>query len=104
MKKFVGAVVGVCLAIALASHGHAAEKQLTPQQERMKSCNEEAGAKKLSGADRSKFMSSCLKGDAAAPAMNAQQERMKSCNASASEKALKGADRKKFMSECLKAN
>lgn len=33
--------------------------QMTPQ-ERMKSCNAEAGTKQLKGADRKKFMSVCL--------------------------------------------
>ena len=32
------------------------------QQEKMKSCNTEAGQKKLKGDDRKKFMSDCLKG------------------------------------------
>jgi len=34
---------------------------MTPQQVKMKSCNSEAGAKKLSGDARKTFMSSCLK-------------------------------------------
>jgi hypothetical protein len=32
------------------------------QQEKMKTCNAEAGQKKLKGDDRKKFMSDCLKG------------------------------------------
>lgn len=32
------------------------------QQEKMKACNKEAGEKTLKGAERKKFMSSCLKG------------------------------------------
>jgi psiF repeat len=34
----------------------------TPQQEKMKACNKEAGDKKLKGGERRKFMSDCLKG------------------------------------------
>ena len=41
------------------------EKQVK-QQERMKSCNKDAGDKKLKGDTRKKFMSECLKADKAA--------------------------------------
>jgi hypothetical protein len=34
---------------------------MTLQQEKMKSCNADAGAKKLKGGERKKFMSECLK-------------------------------------------
>ncbi len=34
----------------------------TPQQNKMKTCNQEAGEKQLKGDDRKKFMSTCLKG------------------------------------------
>ena len=37
-------------------------KKLTPQQEKMKSCNSLASSQGLSGDARKKFMSSCLKG------------------------------------------
>ena len=77
---------------------------LTPQQEKMKSCNTEAKADKLSGADRKTFMSECLKADAATAkrTLTTQQEKMKTCNTDASAKNLKGADRRTFMSTCLK--
>ena len=48
--------------------GHAPEKEARheasghEQQNRMKSCNEEAGRKNLHGDERRAFMSSCLKG------------------------------------------
>ena len=71
------------------------------QQEKMKSCNAEAGTKALKGDERKKFMSECL---GSKPAPETQQSKMKSCNAEAGTKALKGDDRKKFMSECLKAD
>lgn len=77
------------------------------QQEKMKSCNAEAGSKALKGDERKKFMSDCLSAKpaaAAAPAAPAtQQDKMKSCNAEAATKALKGDERKAFMSDCLKA-
>ena len=39
----------------------AADTKMTPQQEKMKACNKDAGGKK--GDDRKKFMSECLKAD-----------------------------------------
>ena len=72
------------------------------QQEKMKTCNAEAGKKELKGDERKKFMSECLKKEAS-PAQPTQQEKMKTCNAEAGQKELKGDERKKFMSECLKA-
>ena len=73
------------------------------QQEKMKSCNAEAGTKALKGDERKKFMSDCLSAKPAAAAAPAtQQDKMKSCNAEAGTKALKGDERKAFMSDCLK--
>ena len=72
------------------------------QQEKMKTCNKEAGEKKLKGDERKAFMKSCL-GDKKAdekPA-TAQQNKMKSCNQEAGEKKLKGDERKSFMKTCL---
>ena len=74
----------------------AQDKAANSQQTKMSECNKEAGDKK--GADRKKFMSTCLKKDKPMT----QQEKMKACNKDATGK--KGDDRKKFMSECLKAN
>jgi psiF repeat-containing protein len=100
------------LAFACAPYAVAQDKKETKkeptaaqkaQQERMKSCNEQAGAKKMEGDARKKFMSTCLKGDAAkGEKMTPQQARMKDCNKQASDKQMKGDDRKKFMSTCLK--
>src|SRR5262245_6105757 len=74
------------------------------QQERMTTCNAQAGDKKLEGDARKKFMSSCLKGETpgAADKKTAQQEKMTACNKEAGAKNLKGDERKKFMSNCLK--
>ena len=74
----------------------------TPQQERMKSCNAQAGKEGLKGEERKAFMSECLRADAGNNNLTAQQERMKSCNAQASNQALKGDERKAFMSSCLR--
>ena len=71
------------------------------QQEKMKSCNADAGTKGLKGDERKKFMSECLGAKTATPPT--QQNKMKTCNAEAGDKALKGDERKKFMSDCLKA-
>jgi hypothetical protein len=56
----------LCLAVALLlpiTSGHA----LTPQQEKMKTCNADAAAKGLRGADRKTFMKRCLAKPAEAP-------------------------------------
>jgi uncharacterized protein HemX len=100
--------LAVCLAFACAPFAVAQEKKdvkkeptaaQKKQQERMKACNEQAGAKKMEGDARKKFMSACLKGE---EKMTPQQARMKECNKQASDKQMKGDDRKKFMSACLK--
>ena len=59
MKKTLTAVL---LALSVAAYAHAADKAPTAQQEKMKSCNADASTKGLTGADRKKFMSGCLKG------------------------------------------
>lgn len=83
----------------------AAEKDPTPQQQRMKDCNAEAKKKELAGDARKEFMSKCLSGVTTAAAAGAatQQDKMKSCNEQAGKKNLAGEERKKFMSECLSA-
>jgi hypothetical protein len=47
-----------CLTVSLA---HAADKAMTPQQEKMKACSTQAGDQKLEGDARKAFMSDCLK-------------------------------------------
>jgi hypothetical protein len=77
----------------------------TPQQQKMKDCNAEAGAKDLKGDDRKAFMKTCLSAKApqAEKKGTPQQEKMKACNKEAGEKHMKGDERKKFMSSCLSA-
>lgn len=74
-------------------------QQLTPQQERMKTCNASASERELKGDERQSFMSRCLKGEST---LTSQQERMRMCNVQASERQLKGDARQEFMSDCLK--
>ena len=112
MKTLAAAVLAV--SFALTSSAFAQEKKEAPkkaptaaqkkQQERMRDCNEQAGAKKMEGEERKKFMSSCLRGDTTAKGgkMTEQQSRMRDCNRQAGDKGLKGDERKKFMSACLK--
>ncbi len=95
MKTLITATL---LALSLAAGGAmAAEK--TAQQNKMASCNKEAGDKK--GDERKAFMKSCLSAKPAAPAT--QQDKMKACNADPKAKTLKGDERKAFMKECLSA-
>ena len=53
--------MSTCLKAAPAAPAAAEVKAMTPQQEKMKACNKDAGAMK--GDDRKKFMSDCLKAD-----------------------------------------
>ena len=76
------------------------------QQNKMKTCNQEATAKGLGegkGDERKAFMKECLsaKPAKAATAGGTQQNKMKSCNKEAATKNLKGDERKTFMSACL---
>jgi hypothetical protein len=97
-------LLAACLTLPLAAFA-ADEKKPSAQQNKMTSCNKEAGAKKLEGDARKAFMKDCLSSDhkGQSTAQSAQQEKMKVCNKQAGDKALKGDERKKFMSACLKA-
>ncbi|CAH3730714.1 phosphate starvation-inducible protein PsiF [Citrobacter freundii] len=83
----------------------AAEKTLTPQQQRMTTCNQQATAQTLKGDARKTYMSDCLKNSKSGPeekSLTPQQQKMSECNVKATEQSLKGDDRNKFMSACLK--
>ena len=93
----------ICLAFAAGlafAALPAAAAPVSPQQNKMKTCNADAGDRK--GDDRKKFMKQCLSAKATEEksAKTLQQEKMKTCNKEATGK--KGDERKKFMSECLK--
>ena len=92
-------IVAVLVLIS-SSTSLAADQPLTPQQTKMVTCNQEAKAKGVSGADRQAFMSECLKTDKTA-ALTPQQQKMHDCNAHAAGK--KGDERKAFMKQCLSA-
>ena len=76
------------------------------QQNKMKTCNEEANANGLGegkGDERRAFMKECLstKSAKAVKTGGTQQSKMKSCNKEAGTKGLKGEERKTFMNTCL---
>lgn len=88
-------------ASAMAAPQAPAKRELTPQQQRMGTCNTQATGKK--GDERKAFMSSCLKGESPKGDQPlSQQEKMTSCNAEASAKDLKGDPRRTYMSSCLR--
>jgi hypothetical protein len=97
------ALTAVAALMAFTPAAHAQQTAPNPQQERMKTCNTQAGQQKLSGDARKSFMSDCLSGKATA-SKNSQQEKMKSCNTQASAQKLTGDSRKSFMSSCLKGS
>jgi hypothetical protein len=99
MKHFV---VGGFLVGALLAPG--AVRAENAQQHKMKECNAQATAQKVTGADREKFMSQCLKsggGGGGGTQLTAQQQKMKDCNAQAKQQHVAGKDHKTFMSTCL---
>jgi len=84
-------MVGAALAMlagqasfAQAAGTATAAKPANSQQEKMKTCNADATAKGLKGAERKSYM--------------------KSCNAEATAQGLKGDARKSFMKTCLKGS
>jgi hypothetical protein len=94
--------IALALSISSAYAAVAADKPLTPQQQRMADCNKQASGK--TGDERKTFMSSCLKsGTPTASAPTTPQERMKACNADATKQSLKGDARKAYLSTCLKS-
>jgi hypothetical protein len=97
-----GPVTTICASILmLGVSSQTPVDALTPQQELMKTCNQQAGNQKLTGDARKNFMSDCLSGKTSS-GLTRQQELMKSCNAQATAQTLKGDARKRFMSTCLK--
>ena len=100
--KSMTALVAVAVAVGMACMVPVTEAR-NAQNEKMTTCNADAKAKALKGADRKTFMKSCLSDPAAAAkSLTPQQQKMVDCNKDASGKALKGADRKAFMKTCLK--
>ena len=100
MNKTFLASLGLCLCLTGATTlAETPAKAPSPQQQRMKDCNQQASGKK--GDERKAFMKTCLSGASAASATTlTPQERMKDCNKQATGK--KGDERKAFMKTCLK--
>jgi hypothetical protein len=92
-------VFACCNAPALADSTTPAKPpssaQLT-QQERMKTCNADASARKFKGQARQDYMSACLSGKAS------QTNLMKVCNEQATQDKLSTDARKSYVSACLK--
>jgi uncharacterized protein HemX len=94
MKK-IATLLALGLALGLGT-AHAA----TAQQNKMKTCNNEAQGK--TGDERKAFMKECLSAKPAEPAKPVtQQSKMKTCNVEAQGKL--GDERKAFMKQCLSA-
>ncbi len=120
MKKLL-TLLTVGLSLSLGSAFAADAPAKSSQQNKMASCNKDAGDKKLKGDERKAFMKDCLSAKpaasasaaAAAPApapapaaaasakKGSQQDKMKNCNKDAGDKKLKGDERKAFMKDCL---
>ena len=115
MKKIMLVVIVTLFAISMAFAPFAVAG---PQQDKMTACNKEAAEKKLTGEERNKFMSDCLKtkpvrgeGDTVRirhpvtpPIMSDdEEEKIEACNKEANKKTLKGKERQKFMKECFEA-
>lgn len=98
----------LCLLMAgLVSPVWATEKPPTPQQNKMTTCQKDAGEKKLEGKERQAYVTECLKAKPAAPvpepaASQTQGQKLGACSKEAAGKGLKGDERKAFLSECGK--
>lgn len=108
MTRFLTTLLAAAFGAAcLSSSAYAADeaKQLSPQQMRMKNCNQEAAAKQLKGEPRKEFMRGCLsgkKGEGAGKEMAAAET--PECAARANDakgKPLVGAARASFMKKCI---
>lgn len=89
-------VVALASAPALAQNTKSPSPAQAAQQQRMSTCNDEAGQRNLSGDARKSYMSACLSGK-----MN-QTTLMKVCNSQATQEKLSSDARKTYLSTCLK--
>ncbi len=99
----------LCLMLAgLVGPVWANDKAPTPQQNKMTTCQKDAGAKMLEGKERQAYVNECLKAKpAAAPAPDpaasqTQGQKLGACSKEAATKGLKGDERKAYLSECGK--
>jgi hypothetical protein len=88
MRKLIAALFAAALCAAPV---FAQEKKQTEQQKRMGDCSKQASDKGMKGDDRSKFMSTCLKGGG---------DKTAACNTQADERKLHGAARDSFVKKC----
>lgn len=63
----------------LIASANAEEKTLTPQQQRMTTCNQQATSQSLKGVARKTYMSDCLKNGAAKPAEKSLTPQQQKC-------------------------
>ena len=105
MKLDVALAAAAIAAVLLALQGTRAfaVEPLTPQQQRMRTCNTQADGKALEGGERNHFIRACLKGAKSnGHRMTPRQKQNQACNAQAKKQGLEGAERRGFMSECTK--
>ncbi|HEY5762614.1 MAG TPA: PsiF family protein [Rhodocyclaceae bacterium] len=104
LKTLLAAALGAAC-ISTAAYAADEAKAPTPQQMRMKACNQEAGGKQLKGEPRKEFMRGCLsgkKGEGKGPAMAASDHPECAARANDSKgKPLAGAARASFMKKCM---
>jgi len=94
-----------CAAVAIAFFYCAsalAADGLTPEQQRLRSCNTQAKAKGLASRERSRFITDCLNGRHGKRPLTPLQARNEACTREADSRHLDGAARRGFMSDCNK--
>ena len=106
-RRAAGAAAGFCatalvLALGAPAVSTAWARELTPAQQRMKTCNTRAKARALEGTERSHFVTDCLEGhDGDGHPPTPHQRKHDACNAQA--RGLGGAERRGFMTQCEKS-
>ena len=94
-KHLLAAAVSTVLAFSAGAVG-AADKAENSQQSKMKTCQAQAGDKKLEGKERQAYVNDCLK---AKP--EKKESKIAMCNKQTA--GMKGEERRKAQSECMKA-
>lgn len=106
-RRAAGVLAGLSAAALVLTVGAAAiptagAHELTPAQQRMRTCNTRAKERALDGAERTRFVNECLKGhDGDAHPLTPQQKKHEECNAAA--RGLEGAERRGYMTQCEKS-
>jgi hypothetical protein len=96
MPRCVLGILFLYCASALPADG------LTPEQQRLRSCNTQAKEKGLSARERSRFITDCLNGRKGDRPLTPLQARNEACTKEADSRHLEGAERRGFMSDCNK--